>query len=101
MRSKSRRIWLVVVALSIVASLAGPSRPALAELTFEVVKSFELAEGHLGSLTPGSDGALYGTSFSGGSFNRGTIFRIDGAGNFTRLHSFNGSDGASPRANKT
>jgi hypothetical protein len=34
-------MWLAVVALSILASLAVPSRPALAEFTFEVVKSFE------------------------------------------------------------
>jgi uncharacterized repeat protein (TIGR03803 family) len=51
------------------------------------------------SLLEGSDGALYSTTFSGGDFNRGCIFRLnkDGSG-YTILHSFKGSDGANPYA---
>ncbi len=109
MRSSSRSTSLAVVTLSMFVSLAGPSGPALAELTFEVVKSFE-STAHLhpvstlngyglsSSLVLGSDGSLYGVTHDGGSSDMGTVFRIDGAGNFTGLHSFSGADGAYPTA---
>src|SRR5262249_7401385 len=42
-------------------------------------------------LTPGIDGALYGATFKGGTFNDGTIFRITTSGVFTSLFSFNGT----------
>src|SRR5207253_1413429 len=50
-------------------------------------------------LFEGSDGALYSTTFLGGAFNRGCVFRLnkDGSGQ-TNLHSFSGTDGARPRA---
>jgi len=40
---------------------------------------------------------LYGTALYGGASDKGTVFTVhtDGTG-FTNLHSFNGSDGASP-----
>jgi uncharacterized repeat protein (TIGR03803 family) len=99
MISPSRRALLSVVALSILVSLAGPSRPALAELTFEVVKAFGVPDPHQGAaLVTGSDGAFYGTTSQGGASNLGTIFRIDGAGHFIRLHAFSGTDGSSPHA---
>ena len=50
------------------------------------------------SLVLGSDGALYGTTESGGSAGRGSVFRVDDAGDFTILHSFNITDGMIPRA---
>src|SRR5215510_12096686 len=92
-RSSSRRIRLAAVALSIFASLAGPSRSALAELTFEVVKSFELPDAGASALTLGSDGALYGTTGGGGTANRGPIFQVETDGRFERLHSFDGNEG--------
>ncbi len=53
------------------------------------------------ALLEGKDGALYGTTYSGGASNDGTVFRInkDGSG-YAALHSFQGvpSDGASPSA---
>jgi uncharacterized repeat protein (TIGR03803 family) len=53
------------------------------------------------SLIEGSDGALYGTTYGGGSAGRGTVFKIapDGTG-FTLLHSFTGgpTDGEFPRS---
>lgn len=50
-------------------------------------------------LLEASDGALYSTTFLGGDFNLGCIFRLnkDGTGH-TNLHSLNGSDGARPNA---
>ena len=51
------------------------------------------------ALFEGQHGALYGTTLSGGSPNRGTIFKIqkDGSG-YTVLHRFTGKDGAHPSA---
>jgi uncharacterized repeat protein (TIGR03803 family) len=50
-------------------------------------------------LIQGDDGALYGTTFSGGSANKGIIFKIqpDGSG-YQILHNFtNTPDGSNPR----
>ena len=42
-------------------------------------------------------GNLYGTTFGGGNFHHGTVFKIDTAGNETVLHSFRAQpDGESP-----
>ena len=46
----------------------------------------------------GSDGRLYGTTFSGGSEGWGTIFVIDSAGTLTTLHSFGTVEGPLPDA---
>lgn len=45
-------------------------------------------------LAAGPDGALYGTTTSGGANGQGTIFKITTAGAFSALHSFTGSDGS-------
>ncbi|MGA9670257.1 MAG: choice-of-anchor tandem repeat GloVer-containing protein [Terracidiphilus sp.] len=49
-----------------------------------------------GALVLGSNGNLYGTTFSGGANNDGTVFVITPAGSLTTLHSFSGADGANP-----
>ena len=57
-------------------------------------------EGPGAPLVWGSDGALYGTTYQGGSADNGTVFKIVPNGTnstFTVLHAFaGGSDGASP-----
>ena len=46
-----------------------------------------------------NSGNLYGTTFAGGAFDVGTIFRLSPSGTMTVVHSFAaGSDGASPSA---
>ena len=48
-------------------------------------------------LALGSDGLLYGSTYSGGSANLGTLFRVTQDGqNFASLYSFSGGDGANP-----
>jgi uncharacterized repeat protein (TIGR03803 family) len=49
-------------------------------------------------LVQGTDGNLYGTTFSGGAFGKGTIFSITTAGVLTTLHSFDNTDGGQPWA---
>ncbi len=51
-------------------------------------------------LIEANDGAFYGTaSFFGMPIANGTLFRIDAAGNFTSLHTFQqGLDGANPNS---
>jgi len=45
-------------------------------------------------------GNLYGTTFAGGNRGRGTVFKLDPAGNFTVIHNFQGppNDGWNPAA---
>jgi uncharacterized repeat protein (TIGR03803 family) len=51
----------------------------------------------LGGVALDSSGNIYGTTWLGGIYSFGTVFRIDGHGNETVLHSFaGGSDGANP-----
>jgi len=67
-----------------------------------VVYSFDGTHGirpH-GPLVQGTDGNFYGTTQSGGEFNRGTVFKLTPKGVITTLHSFGGdlSDGIEPTA---
>jgi uncharacterized repeat protein (TIGR03803 family) len=46
-----------------------------------------------------SDGNFYGTTYYGGAFGEGTVFKISAAGDQTTLYSFaGGTDGANPAA---
>lgn len=49
-----------------------------------------------GNLTQGVDGNFYGTAFSGGANNDGTVFKITPDGVLTTLHSFDATDGQAP-----
>jgi uncharacterized repeat protein (TIGR03803 family) len=72
---------------------------------FRLLKSFvggsSDGQNPYGGLIEGSDGFLYGATYSGGTSNRGTIFKIGKDGqNYQLLQSFGGSsaDGQSPYA---
>jgi uncharacterized repeat protein (TIGR03803 family) len=65
--------------------------------------SFEKTDGDypVGSLLPGDDGNLYGTTSQGGSdcnAGCGTVFQITPGGTLTTIHTFTGTDGATPVA---
>jgi uncharacterized repeat protein (TIGR03803 family) len=51
-------------------------------------------------LVQGSDGSFYGTTYGGGTYNTGTVFRISPSGSYTSLYSFGSSsiDGENPFA---
>ena len=63
---------------------------------------FSCADGgypHAG-LVQATDGNFYGTTFQGGAYGGGTVFKITAAGTLTTLHSFGGfgTDGYAPFA---
>jgi uncharacterized repeat protein (TIGR03803 family) len=49
-----------------------------------------------GPLVQGSDGYLYGTTFFGGRYGLGSVFKISYSGKFTTLYSFDLTHGANP-----
>jgi uncharacterized repeat protein (TIGR03803 family) len=71
-------------------------------LTLTILHQFQSSQGDgydpLGRLVQASDGNFYGTTSGGGTSNSGTLFKVDSAGNFTTLHSFNGTDGGIPES---
>jgi uncharacterized repeat protein (TIGR03803 family) len=50
------------------------------------------------ALLQARDGNFYGTTYAGGAFGIGTMFRMTGDGTVTILHSFTRADGANPDA---
>jgi uncharacterized repeat protein (TIGR03803 family) len=54
--------------------------------------SWDGAEPRAG-VVQGSDGSLYGTTYYGGRYNEGSIFRITADGGQTELYSFSGDNG--------
>jgi uncharacterized repeat protein (TIGR03803 family) len=50
------------------------------------------------ALALGSDGDFYGTTFEGGSYGYGTLFRVTPNGMLTTLVMFNDTNGANPQA---
>jgi uncharacterized repeat protein (TIGR03803 family) len=69
--------------------------------TLTTLHSFDFSDGSrpFAGLVRGSDGNFYGTTYEGGvnSFD-GTVFKITPKGALTTLHTFVGTDGASPYA---
>lgn len=95
------RYWHSILMLAVL-TLAGH---ALGQSSIQIIREFgftnRLASGPYGGVIQGTDGALFGTTYSGGISNAGTVFRMstDGSG-FTILHRFGASadDGSKPRA---
>jgi uncharacterized repeat protein (TIGR03803 family) len=91
------RMWLppLVVLLCLASASYG-------QTTYQVVKGFDAPFIEGGSPYAGvfqaADGSFYGTTYDGGAYGLGTIYKVDAAGTLTRLHSFTGADGANPFA---
>lgn len=68
---------------------------------YVVLKQFTAGDGRqpYSGLAQGADGALYGTTGTGGAGNNGTVFKLnpDGSG-YSTLKQFSGPDGQSPEA---
>ncbi len=64
--------------------------------TLTTLHSFDGTDGSypFGGVVQALDGNLYGTTYSGGTANDGTVFKVTPGGTFTSLHSFDGTDGA-------
>ena len=91
---------LTAISLLLIAGRVFPSH-AQTETTLYSFGSFTNDGANpVGGLLLGGDGNFYSTTSSGGTSNRGTVFRISPNGSYTNLYSFSGppSDGASPSA---
>jgi uncharacterized repeat protein (TIGR03803 family) len=66
---------------------------------FSIIKGFaDWGAGPLGHLVRGADGNMYGTSYQGGTYGHGTIFKVTSAGVVTVLKHLNLSvDGGYPK----
>jgi uncharacterized repeat protein (TIGR03803 family) len=88
--------------LAIMAAIITVGCVTVSAQTVTTLHSFNGADGQLpyAALVQGSDGNFYGTTAAGGAHYKGTVFKIDSAGNLTTLHSFSGFplDGAAPVA---
>jgi uncharacterized repeat protein (TIGR03803 family) len=85
--------WPVLFMLMlIIASYRLPAQ------TLQTVFSFNHTNGAIPcyGLALGKDGNLYGSTYAGGDFDLGTIFRISPSGDFTTLVSFDGTNGDNP-----
>src|SRR5262245_40759970 len=90
--SNPRLLFVLVASLGLLAGSSGVAQ------TFTILKSFAPGEGRdvQGGLVI-SGSILYGTTYSGGATDYGTLFKLntDGTG-FETLHSFTNLDGRNP-----
>jgi len=87
-------LWVLTLLLCFLA--AHPAQAA----TFKVLYSFQAqsdGDGPSSGVIRDAAGNLYGTTYAGGAFGYGTVFKIDKHGNETVLYSFSGgTDGENP-----
>ncbi len=94
---------IVTVATLVVGSSLLTLTPVMAG-GIQKLADFNAVNGSIpyNSLTLGTDGLFYGTTFVGGSSSLGNIFSFNPTGNvLTSLASFNGANGSYPRAGLT
>jgi uncharacterized repeat protein (TIGR03803 family) len=92
-RPPARAPWVALLLLAL-GLLLFPVTTA----TFAQITNFNVSPGNpAGGLVQGLDGNLYGTSFTGGSNNLGTVFKITPAGALSIVASFDGTNGSYPR----
>ena len=90
-------IFAVVVSLGLITRPQGTFGATMTPL-WEFTGGHDGAEPEAG-LVQGSDSNFYGTTYSGGTNDWGTVFRVTTAGSFTNLYFFTGLyDGGEPAA---
>jgi uncharacterized repeat protein (TIGR03803 family) len=87
-RPSRQAIWIFVL---LCGSLLAASAAAQ---TFGLVHRFGANGEARSSLVHAMDGFFYGTTYGDGSSGVGSAFRVDAAGNFTTIHSFQYPEGA-------
>ena len=91
------RLALAAVAVALAVTTTVNAQQAA---TYEVVSSFVDVLFRNGrspsSLRQADDGTFYGTTRSGGTFDRGTLFRMDATGVVTTVESFSSLNGRGP-----
>ena len=81
--------------LAIMAAVITIGCVTVSAQTLTTLHSFNGGDGRSpeATLVQDSDGNFYGTTPLGGAQAKGTVFKIDAAGNLTTLHSFSGFPG--------
>ena len=73
----------------------------LSNVAFTPLASFDGTNGGAGpqaGLLQAADGNFYGTTYSGGDYDDGTVFKVTPSGQLSVLLSFNSTNGANPQA---
>ena len=97
-KSSAWKMVCIILMFCVAAVIASPAQ------IFTLLHSFAGPEGSnpAAPLVHASDGNFYGTTYSGGAYSGGTIFKITPSGTLTTVYNFcaqsNCSDGANPAA---
>jgi uncharacterized repeat protein (TIGR03803 family) len=95
------------LALAVVLAATFTATQSLQAQTFTSLHSFDGRDGAspFAGLVQATDGNLYGTTYTNGAFNAGTVFKITPTGSLTTLYSFcsqaSCADGSGPAAGLT
>ena len=99
-RRTSRLVPVMVAGAVLCTVPLGGDASSAGEPAFTLLHGFESPPANpRAQVIEGSDGALYGTTYQGGKYNDGIVFKVnrDGTG-FLILHDFDGANGAWPQA---
>ncbi|HXR08853.1 MAG TPA: choice-of-anchor tandem repeat GloVer-containing protein [Candidatus Acidoferrum sp.] len=92
MKTNVKHLLITLALLAVI-----PPAGAQSGFTFSNLVTFSGANG-LGpqNLVPGTNGALYGATYAGGTNGYGEVFQVTTNGSFMELFAFNGNNGAYP-----
>jgi uncharacterized repeat protein (TIGR03803 family) len=96
LKRRGPRLLLVAAVLGLFVLATQPVQAQ----TFRVLHSFNGGDGAYpeAGLLMDAQGNFYGTTFGGGAYGQGTVFKVTADGAETVLHSFAGGDGSGPIA---